>query len=83
MPETPTCNQPTFAEWTSPSLSSGRVHFKLEGCLENFVIFALFRIETPISNREDPNQTPRSVASNLGLHCLSTSQKMGRQAYMG
>ena len=27
------------------------------------------------TNSGDPDQTPRSSASNLGLHCLSMSQK--------
>ena len=32
-------------------------------------------IEIPIfrANSEDPDQTPRSAASDLGLHCLSMS----------
>ena len=28
-----------------------------------------------LANSEDPDQTPRSVASDLGLHCLPLSQK--------
>ena len=32
-------------------------------------------IEYSISNSGDPYQTPRSVASDLGLHCLSMSHK--------
>ena len=28
-----------------------------------------------LANSEDPDQTPRSVASDLGLHCLSMSHK--------
>ena len=27
------------------------------------------------ANSEDPDQTPHSVASDLGLHCLPVSQK--------
>ena len=36
-----------------------------------FFIFILFRI----ANSEDPDQTPCSAASDLGLHCLPMSQK--------
>ena len=28
-----------------------------------------------LANSEDPDQTPRFVASGLGLHCLPMSQK--------
>ena len=28
-----------------------------------------------LANSEDPDQTPRSVASDLGQHCLHMSQK--------
>ena len=28
-----------------------------------------------LANSEDPEQTPRSAASDLGLHCLPMSQK--------
>ena len=28
-----------------------------------------------LANNEDPDQTPRPAASDLGLHCLSMSQK--------
>ena len=38
-----------------------------------FFIFILFRR----ANSEDPNQTPHSEASDLGLHCLPMSQKWG------
>ena len=33
------------------------------------------------ANSEDPDQTPRSVASCLGMQCLSMSHKKGRYAY--
>ena len=39
-----------------------------------FFIFILFRIDIPVKNSEDPDQTPRSAASDLGLHCLPVSQ---------
>ena len=39
-----------------------------------FFIFILFQI-FPLANSEDPYQTLRSAASDLGLHCLPMSQK--------
>ena len=35
------------------------------------------------ANSVDPDQTPRSAASDLGLHCLPRSQKKEHQADMG
>ena len=32
------------------------------------------------ANSDDPDQTPRSAASDLGLHCLPMTQKLGRLA---
>ena len=46
-----------------------------------FYIFAQISIEHSV-NKGDPDQTLRSVASDLGLHCLPLSQKNGRYAYM-
>ena len=40
-----------------------------------FFIFILFQIDNPVTNSEDLDQTPRSVESDLGLHCLPMSQK--------
>ena len=40
-----------------------------------FFIFILFRIDILLANSEDPDQTPRSAVSDLGLHCLPLSQK--------
>ena len=47
-----------------------------------FLLLLCF-IEIPIVNAksEDPNQTPRSVASYLGLHCL-TITLLGLQTAM-
>ena len=39
-----------------------------------FFIFTLFRIFL-LANSEDPDQMPRSAASDLGLHCLPMTQK--------
>ena len=35
----------------------------------------IFIQDIQLANRGDPDQTPRSVASNLGLHCLPVSHK--------
>ena len=42
------------------------------GCLGCFFIFILFLIDILFANSD---QTPRSVASDLGLHCLPVFQK--------
>ena len=47
-----------------------------------FFIFILFRIDIPVSNSDDPDQMPRSAASDLGLNCLPMSQKWDARAYM-
>ena len=36
-----------------------------------------------VANSEDPDQTPRSAASDLGLHCLPMSQKNGTLGLYG
>ena len=41
-----------------------------------FFIFIQFFIEhSVLANSGEPDQTPHSVASYLGLHCLSMSHK--------
>ena len=40
-----------------------------------FLIFISFLIEITVSKQCSPDQTPRFVASDLGLHCLPRSQK--------
>ena len=41
-----------------------------------FSIFILFVIEIPVRKSSiDPDPTPRSAASDLGLHCLPMTQK--------
>ena len=47
--------------------------------------FQLYSIQNRflLANSEDPDQTPRSVASELCLHCLPMYQNMGREAYLG
>ena len=65
--------KPTFAKWTRPSLSIGRVQFPFQGGCRTFSF--LFYIEWIflLTISEDPDQTPRSAASDLGLHCLLMS----------
>ena len=58
--------QPIYAEWTATSnLWTGP--FPEEGCL---FFFLPYFIEIPVfnANSADPDQTPRSAASDLGLH---------------
>ena len=55
----------TLINWMSP--------FPILGVSGELFHFFLFSIE--IANSEDPNQTPCSAASDLGLHCLPMSQK--------
>ena len=43
----------------------GSVYFLLLPCFKEFPLFN--------ANTVDPDQTPRSVASDLGLHCLVMS----------
>ena len=45
----------------------------MKGCLINFLIPSFIEIPLLNANREDPDQTPHSAASDLGLHCLSMS----------
>ena len=57
--------------WTSPFPILG-----VSGVFFSF--FILFRIDTHVfllANSEDPDLTPRSAASDLGLHCLPMSKK--------
>ena len=51
----------------------GPVHFQNKGYLVRF--FYYYFIEIPVfnANSVDPDQTPRSAASDLGLHCLPLS----------
>ena len=60
---------PAVINWTSPFLFKG-----LLGGI--FSIFIQILLEQSVStNSGDPDQTPRYVASGLGLHCLPTSHK--------
>ena len=53
----------TSTLWTGPFLLEGM--FLLCPCLTENPVFN--------ANSEDPDQTPRSAASDMGLHCLSVS----------
>ena len=48
--------------------------FNIRGIFEQFLLTPCF-IEIPVfnANNVDPDQTPRSEASDLGLHCLPMS----------
>ena len=75
-------NQPILHRINSPTLYIGRVQFqskyvRLCGLDPRETIAKLFK------NCVDPDQTPRSVESNLGLHCLSITPFQGLQTKMG
>ena len=78
----------TYQFHLNPYLTNGIAHhYHLDkstfilrdiGCVLNF-LFDL-SMEFLKANRKAPDGTPRSVASHLGLYCLSMSHKKGRQA---
>ena len=55
----------TTALWTGP--------LSKEGCLITFIKPCFREIYVFNANLLDPDQTPRSAASDLGLHCLPMS----------
>ena len=67
--------KPTFAKWTRPSLSIGRVQFLFSGGCRTVTFLFYIELIFMLANSEDPDQTPRFVVSDLGLHCLPMSQK--------
>ena len=56
-----------------PYQLDGPVHFRFKACL--VVFFFILKSNILLAISEDPDQTPRSAASNLGLHCLSMFHK--------
>ena len=67
----------------NPHLLSGPIHpYQLDestasfrGVWCTFSFYFYFEYIFLLANSEDPDQTPHSVASDLGLHCLPMSQK--------
>ena len=56
----------------------GQVHFQYYGCLIVIIIIInIIEIPVFIANSEDPDQTPLSVASDLGIYCLPMSFSWG------
>ena len=47
--------------------------FQIAGCLVSFYYHCFIEIPIFNANGVDPDQTPRSAASDLGLHCLQLS----------
>ena len=46
----------------------------MKGCLVSFYFYHFLSVSVVFyANSADPDQTPRSAASDLGLHCLSMS----------
>ena len=58
---------PILINWTSI--------FHSRGVWCNFSFLFYFELIFLLADSEDPDQTPRSAASDLGLHCLTMSQK--------
>ena len=60
----------------SASLTLWTGHFPVEGMSGWFLLLPCFK-EVPVlnANSVDRDQTPRSAASDLGLHCLPMSLK--------
>ena len=58
---------PILINWTSP--------FPILGLLGGVCSFLFVLKYTSVSNIGEPNQTPHSAASELGLHCLPMSHK--------
>ena len=54
-------------------LNFGQAHFLYKWCLDSFNNFFFVEISDSNANSADPDQTPRSAASDLGLHSLSMS----------
>ena len=78
----PILTQLCLVESSTSNLWTGRI--PIEGGPVSFSLFLLLLLlllllpcvkEIPVvyTNRVDPDQTPRSVASDLGLHCLPIS----------
>ena len=72
--------QPIIAEWTLLPLLFGQVHFYFlyKGCLIGLLLTCFVQISELEANSVDLDQTPRSAASDQGLHCLQMSLFMGR-----
>ena len=60
--------EPVTKAGVSDPLTSGHCHL-----LKVLLLPCFIGISEINANRVDPDQTPRSVASDLGLHCLSVS----------
>ena len=66
--------QTIYAEWTLLPKIFGQVHFLYKWCLLSFYYYHVFIENSELNaNSADPDQTPHSVASDLGLHCLPMS----------
>ena len=65
---------PLKTDWALP-------YYKLEESIFDFRYVKLYDVDIPkekkvelFANSADPDQTPRSVASDLGLHCLPVTR---------
>ena len=67
----------------NPHLPSGPYLYQLDESISNFwgvwctfSFLFYFKLIFLLTNSEDPDQAPRSAASDLGLHFLPMSQKL-------
>ena len=68
-------NSATSIIWTDP--------FSVDGVSDWLLLLSCLReILAVNANRVDPDQTPRSAASDRGLNCLLMSLSVRRQAQM-
>ena len=69
------CINPHLPNGLSHSYQLDKSIFHLRSVWCPFPFLSYFFIEIPMKNNVDPDQTPCSAASDLGLHCLPMSQK--------
>ena len=67
--------KPFMPNWFSHPYQLDEFQFQIRGVL-GCIFQILIEQFNLLANVGDPNQTPDSVASDLGLHCLPMSHKM-------
>ena len=81
-------NYMNFHFWHFNPLCTGRLiqcymldksicHIRGVGSILSLLFYLYFCWKILLANNGDPDQTPRYVASNLGLHCLSLTPFTG------
>ena len=64
---------PICAKWTLLLEVFGQVHCLYKGCLVSLLSSCFVEISELNANSVDTDQRPHSMASDLGLHCLTVS----------